>query len=333
MDLVSNNYSATVDITTRCNLSCKHCRTEEINYDLSLEQIETIAQKLSNPQRRIVFLSGGEPLVRKDIVQIVSIFKKYIPCVCINTNSLLLSEELLDKLIDVGLNYIQVSLDGVREAHDYIRGLGTFDLALEKLKLINTKKIKLHISCCISMLNVNSMYDFTEELLVNNGISVDILGFKRFIPKNEMAGKYNLGQIGLKQLYENFEIIKRDFSNNTKIVVDFPQKNVYNAEDAKKIMKKYNLSCCGCSAATGGPCIRPDGTVSPCSLLYVNSGNIFENSLDEIYDSCSFVDICERKLKGKCENCKFLLICGGCRAAAMAIYNDYLAEDPECFIC
>lgn len=332
MELVSNNYSATVDITTRCNLKCKHCRTEEINYDLSLDEVEQIAQKLAHPQRRIVFLTGGEPLVRNDIVQVVSIFKKYIPCVCINSNSLLLNEELLDALIKAGLNYIQVSLDGLRETHDYMRGVGNFDRAIEKLRLINTKKIKLHVSCCISMLNVDTMYDFAQELLVTNGIKVDILGFKRFIPKNEMAGKYNLGKYGLKRLYKNFEKVREHFSNITKIVVDFPQKNVFDLENVMKVMRKYHLTCSGCSAATGGPCIRPDGTVSPCSLLYINAGNIFENSLDEIYNSDPFVEICNRNIKGKCGSCKYRLICGGCRAAAMAIHNDYLAEDPECFL-
>lgn len=333
MNLASNNYSATVDITTRCNLKCKHCRTEEVNYDLSLEQVELIAQKLAHPQRRIVFLSGGEPLVRKDIVEVVSIFKKYIPCVCINTNSLLLNETLLDSLIAAGLNYIQVSLDGVKETHDYMRGEGNFDRAIEKLRLINSKKIKLHISCCISMLNIDSMYDFAEELLVKQGIKVDILGFKRFIPKNEMAGKYNLGQTGLEHLYHNFEKVREKFSDITKIVVDFPQKNTFDADNVCRVMEKYQLTCSGCSAATGGPCVRPDGSVSPCSLLYVNAGNIFENTLEEIYSSVPFIEICNRNIKGKCGKCQYRLICGGCRAAAMAIHNDYLAEDPECFLC
>lgn len=332
MNINSNNYSATVDITTRCNLSCKHCRTENIDYDLSLEQVEETAKKLSHPNRKIVFISEGEPLIRKDIVQIISIFKKYIPFVCINTNSLLLNEDLLDELIEVGLNYIQVSLDGIKDTHDYIRGKGCFDTTMEKLKMISNKNIKLHISCCVSKLNIDSMYDFVKELLLIHNIKVDILGFKRFIPKNEMAGTYNLGKDGLKKLYNNYESIKKDFSHITNIVVDFPQKNIFNIEQVNNIIKKYKLSCAGCSAATGGPCIRVDGSVSPCSLLYVNAGSIFEHSLDEIYETEPFLEICKRNLKGKCGICNYKLICGGCRAAAMALNNDYLAEDSECFI-
>lgn len=330
--MMTNNFSATVDITTKCNLHCKHCRTEDVNYDLSLEQIEIIAKKLSHPKRRIVFISGGEPLTRSDIVDVVKIFKKYIPCVCINTNSLLLTETLLDELIDAGLNYIQVSLDGIKEKHEYVRGIGTYDATIAKLHLINTKSIKLHISCCISALNIEDIETLAHNVLIDEKIKVDILGFKRFIPKNEMAGTYNLKSIGLKKMYDIVERISNKYSEYTDIVVDFPQKNIHSEEKVKGIMKKYNLQCSGCSAATGGPCIRADGQVSPCSLLYVDAGNIFEQDLNEIYNNEVFTNLCERNLKGKCGDCNYKNICGGCRAAALAINNDYLSEDPECYL-
>ena len=279
-----------------------------------------------------MFISGGEPLTRADIVEVIKVFKRYIPCVCINTNSLLLTEQLLDEMIEAGLNYIQVSLDGVKETHDYMRGDGCYERVIDKLMLISNKNIKLHVSCCVSMLNIDQMYDFVDDLINNKKVKIDMLGFKRFIPKNQMAGKYNLGENGLKKLYENYVKIKKDFGTKTQIVVDFPQKNVFCADKVLETMKKYELSCAGCSAATGGPCIRADGEVSPCSLLYVHSGNIFMQTLDEIYKDDTFVNICSRKLSGKCGECTYKMICGGCRAAALALNGDYLSEDSECFI-
>lgn len=326
--LKTNNYSATVDITTKCNLRCKHCRLETTNYDLSLEQIEIIASKLANKDRRIVFISGGEPLVRNDIVEVVKIFKKYISCVCINTNSLLLTEELLDNLIEAGLNYIQVSLDGVKDTHDYMRGEGTYEKTMDKLKMISKKSIKLHISCCISSLNIDKMEDFADTLQNDSFLKIDLLGFKRFIPKNEMAGVYNLNKDGLKELYDKFETLRNKYDN---VVIDFPQKNIFCEDKVLSVMKKYSLSCAGCSAATGGPCIRSNGSVSPCSLLYLDCGNIFEMELDEIYNSKVFINLCQRNLKGGCGSCKYKYICGGCRAAAYALTGDYLEKDPECF--
>ena len=88
------NMNITVDITTKCNLRCKHCRTNSINHELSMEEIDTIIEKCKPFKPRAVFISGGEPLVRKDIVDIVKKFKRLAPITIINTNSLLLTEEL-----------------------------------------------------------------------------------------------------------------------------------------------------------------------------------------------------------------------------------------------
>ena len=329
----SNHYSATIDITTRCTLHCRHCRTESVDYDLSLEQIEIIAKKLQHPQRRVIFISGGEPLTRRDIVQVVGVLKKYVPCVCINTNSLLLTKTMLKQFESVGLNYIQVSLDGLKEYHDYIRGEGTFQKTIERLHWISeSSDIKLHVSCCVSKFNLKNMDELAKCLLEDEKLKIDILGYKRFIPKNEMAGKYNLGKDGLKIMLDNVRQLQSRYKGITAIATDFPQKNIYQHQKSLDVMEKYNLSCVGCSAATGGPCIRADGSVSPCSLLYIISGNILTQSLEEIYSSAVYQSLCKRELNGKCGDCKYKITCGGCRAAAQAIRGNYLDEDPECFV-
>lgn len=250
----------TIDITTKCNLRCKHCRTDSINNEFSLDDIKMIAKKCEKYSPRVIFISGGEPLIRKDIVEIVKILKKVSPLICINTNATLLNEELLLKLIDAGVNYIQVSLDGIEKMHDEIRGKGMYKKTINNLKLINkyNDKVKLHISSLVSMLNIDYMEQFVDEILNKEKLKVDILGFKRFIPKNVMAGKYNLGQEGLKKMYENLVTLQEKYKGLTQIVADFPIKNIYNYEKTLEIMKKYNLECAGCDAGVGNFCIRPD---------------------------------------------------------------------------
>jgi len=331
----SNHFYATLDITTRCNLKCKHCRTDAVDYELSLDQIKIILEKLKHPRRRIIFISGGEPLIRADIVEIVKLIKNSFSFVGMNTNSLLLTEKLLGELEIAGLDYIQVSIDGLKNTHDYIRGHGTFEKAMKAMEMIsNQSKIKIHVCCCVSKLNLHEIESLTSFLVTSKNFKVDLLGFKRFVPKNEMAGKGNLGIDGFKNLLYTVEKMQVDYKDSqTQICVDASQKNVANYDNAIKILNKYNLTCVGCSAATGGPSIRADGTVSPCTLLYVNSGNLLETNLDEIYRSEIYEKLCLRELKGKCATCKYLKVCGGCRAVALAIHGDYLAEDPECFIC
>lgn len=327
-------YTATIDITTDCNLRCKHCRLEKIRYNMSLTEIETICKKLHEYHTKAIFISGGEPLVRKDIVQVIELVKGYIPVITINTNGTLLNRVLIEQLIDAGVNYFQISLDGLEQEHDEIRGEGTFKTTIANIALLceYSDKINVHISSVISMLNISKMENFIKFLLFEKNFPIQIIGFKRYIPKNVMAGKYNLGKEGLKELYDKIDLYAKKYEKYTRIVCDFPQKNIENADMANEIMKKYNLKCTGCSAAIGGPAIRTDGAVSPCSLLDISYGNIIKNSIEDIYSSDVFENLLNRKLSGKCGTCDYRLVCGGCRAAAFLLTGDYLGEDVECFI-
>lgn len=329
------HISLTVDITTRCNLRCKHCRTDSIEHEFSVKEIQEIADKCKEYSPKVIFISGGEPLVRNDIVKVVKIFKKISPLICINTNATLINKQLIEQLIDAGVNYIQVSLDGIENMHNQIRGKGMYRETINNLRLINEyqDKISLHISSLVSMLNIKYMDEFVNQLINIEKIKVDLLGFKRFIPKNVMAGKYNLGQEGLKKMYENLQMLQEKYKEKVQIVADFPIKNVYNYEKTVKIMEKYNLECAGCDAGVGNFCIRTDGSVSPCSLLYVSAGNIFEQDLEDIVDSDVFKKLLNREITGKCGTCKYKMVCGGCRAAAHQLNGDYLSEDTECYIC
>lgn len=329
------NMNITIDVTSRCNLKCKHCRVNEIEYDMTLDEIEKVFKKLKDFKPRGVFISGGEPLIRKDIVEIVKKSKKLAPVTVLNTNSLLLTEDLLKELIDAGLDYIQVSLDGTEDAHDYIRGKGTYKKTIEKMKMINnySDKIKLHISSVVSQKNIDCMEEFAKQILEVEKIDAQILGFKRFIPNNVLRDTAALGKDGLKKLYENLELLQKKYKEKTTIASDMPIKNVFNENRAIEVMKKYNLNCVGCSAGVNGISIRNDGTVTPCTLLYISCGNILKQDLNEILKNTDMVKIRSRELKGKCGECKYKQICGGCRAAAYQITGDFLEEDSECFIC
>ncbi len=329
-----NNMNVTIDITSRCNLRCKHCRVNEISHDLTMDEIDIIFNKLKPFKPMGVFISGGEPLTRKDIVEIVRKSKVVAPLTTINTNSLLLTEKLLKELIDAGLDYIQVSLDGIEKDHDFIRGKGTYKKTIKKLRLINKykDKIKLQISSVVSKVNLDSMELFAHQILDVEKIDVQILGFKRFIPNNVLKDTSALGKNGLKKLFENLDMLQKKYNDKTIIASDMPIKNVFNEEKAYKVMQKYNLECVGCSAGVNGISIRNDGTVTPCTLLYISCGNILTDDLDDILNGIDMLKIKKRELKGKCGSCKFSKICGGCRAAAYQIMGDFLEEDSECFI-
>ena len=330
----NKNMNITIDVTTKCNLHCRHCRTNEIVHNLSLDEIRIIVKKCKDFKPMGVFISGGEPLTRNDIVEVIKETKKLSPVTILNTNSLLLTEDKLKELIDAGLNYIQVSLDGIEEYHDYIRGKGTYKKTIEKLKLISkySDKIKLHISSVVSSINIDEMEELVHQVIDEEHIKVQIFGFKRFVPSNELKETGALGKEGLEKLYNKLEKLNKKYVDKTKILSDIPMKNIFQKKRVYEIMDKYNLDCVGCSAGINGISIRNDGTVTPCTLLYISCGNILNESLEEILNNDIMQKIKKRELSGKCGGCKYKMICGGCRACAYQLSGNPLAEDPECFI-
>lgn len=328
------NMNITIDVTTKCNLRCKHCRTNEIVHELSLDEVKTIVEKCKNFKPRGVFISGGEPLTRSDIADIIKETKKLAPVTILNTNSLLLTEEKLQELIDAGLNYIQVSLDGIEKYHDFIRGKGTYKKTIEKLKLISkySDKIKLHISSVVSSINIDGMEELVHQIIDVEKIKVQIFGFKRFVPSNQLKESGALGKDGLKELYVKLERLNKKYIDKTTIVSDMPMKNIFQEKRVYEIMNKYNLNCVGCSAGINGISIRNDGTVTPCTLLYISCGNILKESLEDILNNDIMKKIKNREVGGKCGVCRYKIICGGCRACAYQLNGNPLGEDPECFI-
>lgn len=91
----------------------------------------------------------------------------------------------------------------------------------------------------------------------------------------------------------------------------------------------------GCTAGRGFVYIKSNGDVWPCPFIEISAGNVKDRPFDIIWkDSEIFLKLRDREntLKGRCGHCEFRKICGGCRGRALAYNNDYLAEDPSCFL-
>lgn len=323
-----------IDITNECNLNCAHCRTVKNTQNIDIKSLNTILDNCESIHPKFAIISGGEPLIREDIVEIMEFLNKRGLLTQINTNGTLLTEKLLQKLIKAKVSYIQLSIDGDRVTHDSIRGDGTYEQVMRAAELISKHKhdVKLLICCTISTLNINSVSKLLEDMIKVRGIVPFSFGLKRFIPKNRLAKTSSLGKAGLKQFLKLYAELKERYKDILEIKTDTPQRNVLIRDKAISYLKKSGLECLGCSACFDGPTIRPNASVSPCPTMDIEIGNLLEHDILEVYESDIYKKIMDRtNLKGKCGECKYKMICGGCRSAAYAITGDYLGEDPECF--
>lgn len=320
------------DVNNDCNLNCKHCRVSEKNKkepELSLKEAKELLAQLHYCGITRLNLSGGEPFIRKDFFNILEYANKFEDIV-ITTNCTLLDEAKCKKLARYPNTRLSISIDGMEKIHDEFRGKkGTFKKVIETLPLLNENNIKFSIRYTISkdtikdakdVLKLAAQYgaqDFNTRRVILTGNANDELLVSNDEYKNV-----------IKELIDEAKELKIKFrTGDPTLIPIFPE--IFGI-DLNEIEQYY----AGCEAGDEIIYIDYKGNVGACSYIPVFANNIKDMPLDEILKNKFFISLQQYKdnLKGKCQKCKFKMICGGCRATALALKNSLFEEDPLCLI-
>ena len=328
---IMKNYPiVSIEVTDRCNLHCSHCRIDTGAYEPSTKELLKVIKEVAKLSPKIIVLSGGEPLLRQDIFTVIENIRKNGSIVQLNTNGQLITDKTIAQLLETGVEYIQISLEGPRKINDLIRGKGTYDKAFAACQKVKPP-IKLIINTTVSKFNLPHLRTFANDLFKNNNkLNVHLWGLKRFIPYNTLS-KHLLGRDGLEKLLSIWEELKDEF-DNVIIKTDTPQRNVKKASTVKRIMDKYNIQQAGCSAGITCLTIRANGDVAPCPTIYLSCGNLHKTPIEQIIDSQIIEKLKNRDSITECRNCRYREICGGCRASALKLTGNLMGNDTECYL-
>lgn len=315
--------------TNSCNARCHHCssnsslRTED---ELSSEELFNLLDDLVGVGILDFGVSGGEPLLRPDIFEILSYAVRVGMSVGLGSNGSSLTEAQAAKLAATGVNRLQISLDGLRDAHDTLRNWpGLFDRVLSSIRVAQHAGVRVHVCCTINALNYSTLeayVDFVAELGVKR------INFSRFVPTGRGSHRLDLVSDEWRNVIERVAELQKRYKNNLEIVTHLAQQVLVEPSLS-------NQTCfAGCQAGIQQACITANGTVLPCVLLPVELGNIRSRPFAEIWRTSPIVASLQRReeLAGACGACDFKWKCGGCRAVAYAVTGDYLQTDPRCWI-
>ncbi|MCK4781750.1 radical SAM protein [Candidatus Parcubacteria bacterium] len=314
-------YYLTWNITCRCNLKCRHCYNKVFSEESILDEMSTqegkdIIEDAIPLGLRAILFTGGEPLVRTDLLELVNFAKKKKLLVFLATNGTLIDSVFIEKFKGL-IDKVNISLDaGSAKKHDEIRGSnGAFNKSLEA-----TKKIKKHFNTSIAFTahahNLNELFAVAK---IAKDIGV-FLTIKRYIPvRKESDQSLILSQFNYRKLVNNV--------NKLKIQQKISFNDPFPASSYKRI-DTYS----GCLAGVNSLSVDFNGNVYICTKLKLLLGNIKKISLKKIWNNTKILkQLRNRELKGKCGRCDRILSCGGCRAAAYIETGDPLTSDPLCF--
>lgn len=331
------------EVTSACNLKCIHCHAVSSQADaneLSTDEGKRLIDMLAGVSEfRTLIYTGGEPLVRPDIFELLRHSQQAGLANIIATNGTLIDEEMAFKLKEHGVVCNAISIDAARpEIHDFIRNKpGSFDLALRAIEATKKAGILLQINTTAmeyNMPHLPELIDFTD----NCGAGIMLMYQLVAVGRGGKIEKATLKKTANKYLSELIAQ-KQKIAKTIIEPVAGPQYWPYILEKEGirdgLMLKLAGKVFHGCAAGRGFVYIKANGDVWPCPFVEVSGGNIRETSFDKIYhESQIFHNLRSReeKLKGICGECNYKTVCGGCRGRAHAYSGDYLAEDPRCFV-
>jgi len=278
------------------------------------------------------YITGGDPILHTDFWKFLDLLKvKRIPFTILG-NPFHLNDEVCKKLKEKGCEKYQMSLDGMRETHDWFRKQGSFDITLEKIKCINNAEIKSVIMTTVSGKNIAEIPDIIDTVVKHN---VKIFAFARYCPTSDEK------DTGITPLeYKNLlDICHKKFTEYEKngCSTYFNKKDhlwtLYEYE--KGIFKipentEKNIIYGGCNCGNCHLTILPNGDLYACRRFESKVGNVFDDRIADIW-ICDMEKYREYKKFKKCSKCELLSFCRGCPAVAYGTTGDFYGADPQCW--
>lgn len=313
----------TWEVTLACNLRCRHCLSssaEPVPGELSTAEALDLVDQLEREGVFQVNFGGGEPFMRPDFLEILAACHERGIMTCISTNGTLFTPELVEHLSQNRLVAIQVSLDGAqKETCEEIRGEGTYDSAIDALKLLAASSIPTSINTVLTTQNadeVPALHELAEEL----GVALRI---SRFRPSGR--GAYNWESLRPKpsQLLA--------FSDWLSSRSDVRTGDSFFSLTSQE-RQGLGLNLCGACKLTC--CVGPTGKIYPCAFLQSDrfeAGDLRNHTFKEIWDDSEIFTSFRGLRIHSCEACQRFDQChGGCPAVAYHLKDDIEGGDPEC---
>lgn len=297
------------ELTAACNLSCRYCRASashepdqgELDTDEAKRFVESIA-----PLKPMLILSGGEPLLRPDLFQIIRLAVSLGIRVSLASNGTLITSGLAEEIADSGVSRVSISLDGADAAmHDHGRGQGSFERSIKGIENLRGR-VDFQINFTVTQKNQSELiriFDLAEKL----GAAALHIFF--LVPTGRGREEDVITPVRQEEMLRQIE---GEMDRRTLEV------QVTCAPQYARLKKPgHGRGSGGCLAGRRFVFVSRKGEVYPCGYLPLRVGSVREKNFIEIWENSPELQaLREGRLKGKCGRCEFSRSCGGCRARA-----------------
>lgn len=300
------------ECTLRCNLNCLHCgsdcRKDNMPEDMPFTDFARVLDDIAlekDPSKIMIVTTGGEPLVRKDIVECGREITRKGFVWGMVSNGMLLDENKLRQLTDAGLKSIAISLDGFEAEHNWMRGNDrSFCRAVNAIKALTKSGITWDVITCVNTRNFSSLPKFKDFLL---GLGVTHWRLFTVFPMGRAANNAEL-QLTPGQFCRLMEFIKKERGKGD-IHVSYSCEGYLGGYEME--VRDYPFFC---GAGINTASVRYDGAISGCLSIRsrFDQGNIYRDSFMDVWNYRFEIFRNREWMKqGTCSNCKVWNLCRG----------------------
>jgi heme b synthase len=318
------------ELTRNCNLNCIHCRAAASEGphegELALPECKQIIDQIAGFASPTIILTGGEPLLREDIFDIIEYGNAKGLRLVMAINGTLLTEEKAFLMKDGGIKRVSLSLDGKNaKTHDAFRGvIGSFNSVNRAADILNGVGLPFQINTTVTRYNVEDLLDIYSLIKTIGAVAWHV-----FLLVPVGRGKGLKGKELNTEAYENVLNWLYDIESKNEIKMKVTcAPHYYRIVTEKGDIPKS----AGCLAGKSFMFISHRGIAQPCGYLEIPSGDVRADGIQKVWqESPVFNQLRDlTSYKGKCGGCRYLKICSGCRARAYELHGDFLHEEPYC---
>lgn len=317
--------------------------------ELTTEEGKGIISDLAGMNVPVLLFSGGEPLIREDIFELGEYAGSKGIRTVLSSNGTLITKNIASKIKETGFQYVGISVDGLPATHNGFRNAdNAFEMARQGMDNLKAVGVKVGVRFTINRYNYHELRDvlrfvvdscvprFCMYHLVYSGRGKEMT--RDDITNTERMNVFNILKEFTLELHQkgvDLEILTTDNHADGILIHRYIEENMpQRADEVMELLKMHG----GCSAGTKVANIGPSGNVHPCQF-WTNKvlGNVREKKFSQIWNDAEneFLSNLRNKgdyLKGKCGECTYKDVCGGCRVRAEAVHGDMWQEDPCCYI-
>jgi putative heme d1 biosynthesis radical SAM protein NirJ2 len=316
--------------TNKCNLFCSHCYRDsgkEWEEELNTNEGKKLLEEIARAGFKIIIFSGGEPLMRDDIFELIEYASSLGLRPVVGSNGTLITSSIAKKLKEAGALSVGISIDSLNpNKHNVFRGYeGAYRDTINGMKNCRDAKLRFQIHTTVMNWNKDEIIDIADFAVAMGASAYHIF----FLVPTGRGLELEKEMLSVKE-YE--DLLTRILRKQEEVSIEIKPTC---APQFIRVAKELGIDVRfrrGCLAGVSYCIINPRGEVQPCAYFNKVVGNVRETPFDIIWRESSVLNkLRTLDYKGSCGGCKYKNSCGGCRARA-AYYNDgdYMGEDRMC---